>query len=145
MEPVVELVRAGCDSLEVKVGEVHPSTVANAFRVSRCCRNAMSEVTVHRSYIIIQLDPQTVWLKQEFGRRCYFPDQSGLFHLDADVGDVVISLTVEGVPISQSQSTSVPCASPATNPSSSNRPYYKPTSWNKNKDAPSMSKWSKPR
>ena len=34
MEPVVELSRPGCESLEFKVGEINPQTVANVFRVS---------------------------------------------------------------------------------------------------------------
>ena len=33
-EPVVELSRSGYESLEFKVGEINPQTVANAFRVS---------------------------------------------------------------------------------------------------------------
>lgn len=71
---------------------------------------------------ILQLDPQTVWLKQEFGRRCYFPDQSGQFNFDPDVGVCVLGLTVEGAPVVQTSQT-VPVATPSINP---NPPYYKP-------------------
>lgn len=34
MEPVIELSRPGCESLEFKVSEISPQTVGNAFRVS---------------------------------------------------------------------------------------------------------------
>ena len=72
------------------------------------------------SFTILQLDPQTVWLKQEFGRRCYFPDQSGQFN---EVGNSVFGLSVEGAPVNQTTQT-IPCATPATNPSP---PFYKPS------------------
>lgn len=67
-----------------------------------------------------------MWLKQEFGRRCYFPDQGGLFNTDHEVGETVFSLTVEGAPVYQSSQT-IPCATPATNPNPESRPFYKPT------------------
>ena len=34
MEPIVGLSRPGCESLDFKVGEINPQTVANTFRVS---------------------------------------------------------------------------------------------------------------
>ena len=77
-------------------------------------------------FAVLQLDPQTVWLKQEFGRRCYFPDHSGQFNFDQDVGDCILGLTVEGVPQVAQTSQAVTVAAPATNPSTSNQPYYKP-------------------
>ncbi len=76
-------------------------------------------------FAILQLDPQTVWLKQEFGRRCYFPDQSGQFNFDQEVGESVLRLAVEGAAVNQTVQT-IPCASPATNPNPNNAPYYKP-------------------
>ena len=94
-------------------------------------------LTSQFAVFLIQLEPKTVWLKQEFRRRCYFPDQNGLFNLDADIRDSVLGLSVEGIPtcINQtSPSTSVLYATPATNPSHSNQPYYKPI-WSKSKDA----------
>ena len=61
--------------------------------------------------LILQLSVQTVWLKQEFGRRCYFPDQSGNFQFGHEVGHTVFALMVEGAP-----SESVICTTPSTNP-----------------------------
>ena len=75
--------------------------------------------TVYR--FVLQLNVQTVWLKQEFGRRCYFPDQTGNFQFDQEVGHAVFSLVVEGAPRgSQSGSCST---GPATN---TLQPFYKP-------------------
>ena len=71
--------------------------------------------------LILQLNVQTVWLKQEFGRRCYFPYQSGNFQFDHDVGHTVFALMVEGAPIQ-----SVLCTTPSTNPTNST-PFYKPS------------------
>ena len=70
--------------------------------------------------ITLQLNVQTVWLKQEFGRRCYFPDQTGTFQFDRDVGQTVFALTVEGAPVETSEK--VLCTSPATNSASSSQP-----------------------
>ena len=67
-----------------------------------------------------------MWPKQEFGRRCYFPDQNGLFNIDHEVGETVFRLTVEGAPVHQTTQT-IPCATPPTNPSPNNHPFYKPT------------------
>lgn len=68
-----------------------------------------------------------MWLKQEFGRRCYFPDHNGEFNFDHEVGDRVLSLIVEGTPVIQANHT-VPCATVATtsNTAGHNQPYYKP-------------------
>ena len=64
-----------------------------------------------------------MWLKEEFGRRCYFPDQGGQFNFDPDIGRRVVALAVEGAPLHQTSET-VPCATPST--SANNQPYYKP-------------------
>ena len=74
--------------------------------------------------LILQLSVQTVWLKQEFGRRCYFPDQSGNFQFDHEVGHTVFALMVEGAPIQRSES--VICTTPSTNPVNTT-PFYKPS------------------
>ena len=75
-------------------------------------------------FTILQLDSRTVWLKQEFGRRCYFPDQNGQFNFGHEVGDSVFGLTVEGAPVHHTSHT-VPCATPSISPNSNNQPYYK--------------------
>ena len=85
--------------------------------------------------IHLQLDSKTVWLRQEFGKRCYFPDHNGYFNFDCDVGQCVYLLVVEGAPPHHTHSQSVPVASSFANPEPANitndpgpssRPFYKP-------------------
>ena len=124
MEPVVELSQPGVggESLEFKVSKITPQTVVNAFRVSGKEKKGggrQQRVSGSNGVFALQLDPQTVWLIQKFGRRCYFPDQDGQFNFDHEVGDTVCALTVEGALMNLANET----ASPATtNP---NQPYYK--------------------
>ena len=70
-----------------------------------------------------QLNVHTVWLKQEFGRHCYFPDHTGKFLFDNEVGQAVFALTVEGAPSQTSEK--VPCTTPASNSAHSSQPFYK--------------------
>ena len=68
---------------------------------------------------LLQLNPLTVWLQEEFGNRAFFPDASNTkFDLPSDVVCLSISLVVEGsdppVPGSSSSfGSSVPVATPS--------------------------------
>ena len=45
----------------------------------------------------MQLDPLTVWLREEFGNRAFFPDAANSkFDLPSDVVRLSVSLIVEG-------------------------------------------------
>lgn len=77
-----------------------------------------------------------MWLKQEMGRRCYFPDSSGHFNIDAEglgVSGFTFGLIVEGTPLpTNRQPESSPSTTVASVPSTSagagpSQPYYKPT------------------
>ena len=75
--------------------------------------------------LCIQLDPNTVWLKQEFGRRCYFPDANGQFNFDKEVGNTIYGLSVEGAPAHQVTQT-VTSATPSTSSGFASQPFFKP-------------------
>lgn len=125
MEQVVELSRAGCETLEFQMSEINPSTVANAFQVSIVTSLVVAPLQLSRMHHFLQLDPKTVFLKQEFGRRCYFPEpRSGQFNLGNEVGECVLALTVEGAPFHTATQT-VPCSVPSTS-SPNSFPHYKP-------------------
>ena len=68
-----------------------------------------------------------MWLKQEYGRRCYFPDHTGQFDFDVEVGESVVCLTVEGAPLHQTTTT----ISPSTSSHSGSQPFYKPIGYKK--------------
>ena len=74
-----------------------------------------------------QVDPDTAYLKEEFGQCAFSPDSSNEFHVPTCVGVTILSLIVEGSsfsnrPISQmSMSTVSPCT---PGPSSASRPIF---------------------
>ncbi len=76
-----------------------------------------------------QLDPRTVWLREEFGSRAYFPNTSNTeFVIDAE--SAPFSLIVEGSsqPVaSTSASHGVPVAVPHASSSTSALPPFRPT------------------
>ena len=44
----------------------------------------------------MQVDPETAYLKEEFGQRAFFPDSNHEFNLPTCVGVTIFSLMVEG-------------------------------------------------
>lgn len=44
----------------------------------------------------MQVDPETAYLKEEFGQRAFFPDANNEFNLPSCVGATILSLMVEG-------------------------------------------------
>ena len=68
---------------------------------------------------LIQLDPKTVWLRQEVGRRCFFPDTAGRFKIDRATTGILYGLVVEGTPLAVA---SLQQASPTSVQESSNNP-----------------------
>ena len=76
-----------------------------------------------------QLDPRTVWLREEFGSRAYFPDSSNTEFV-IDVDNPPFGLIVEGqpnttMPASQN-GQGVPVAVPQSSSSASAPPPFKP-------------------
>ena len=68
-----------------------------------------------------QLDPSTVWLREEApGHRAFFPTpDSSRFHFSVDVGDTITRLAVEGCPFSDNEPRRVASLTTAPGPSSS--------------------------
>lgn len=72
-----------------------------------------------------QIDPATVYLREEFGQRAFFPDASNEFHLPSCVGVTIFSIVVEGSQHNvrpRNQTTSAVVSMPG--PSSGNRPIF---------------------
>ena len=68
---------------------------------TRNYNNCMFTANLFFQLVSIQLDPTTVWIKQEMGRRCYFSDSSGHFNIDAEglgASGFTFRLIVEGYP-----------------------------------------------
>ncbi len=67
-----------------------------------------------------QLDPSTVWLREEApGHRAFFPTpDSSRFHFSIDVGDTITRLAVEGCPFSDNEPRRVASLTTAPGPSS---------------------------
>lgn len=83
--------------------------------------------------ITTQVDVTTVWLKEEFGPKAFFPDASNSsFQFTNDVGRTLTSFFVRGNPSCASQQPSPPVAGPlrmsqpTVIPSTSRMPAYKP-------------------
>lgn len=101
----VELVRTGCDPVEVLVDQLTPTAVGNLFGVGKKRRNLIHCVWMaiylfsHTSIsFFMQLDPLTLWLKEEFGQKAFFPNSANTsFAFSPDVGDTIKSLVVEGM------------------------------------------------
>ena len=73
----------------------------------------------------VQIDPATVYLREEFGQRAFFPEASNEFHLPSCVGGTIFSLVVEGSQLNTRQtnlSTSAVACIPG--PSSGSRPIF---------------------
>lgn len=61
--------------------------------------------------LFVQLDPSTVWLREEGGSRAFFPDlQNAHFVLSADVGVLITDLVAMGSP-AQGQPSFASCPS----------------------------------
>ena len=59
----------------------------------------------------MQLDPSTVWLREEGGSRAFFPDlQNAHFVLSADVGVLITDLVAMGSPMQGQSFASAPSA-----------------------------------
>ena len=76
--------------------------------------------------VISQVDPDTVYLKEEFGQRAYFPDSNNEFNLPSCVGFTIVSLIVEGSflgsrPVGQMGTNTI---SPTPGPSLAHRPIF---------------------
>ena len=58
------------------------------------------------------MEPNSVWLKEEYGQKAFFPDRGNTcFHFTSDVGVTIKYLRVEGSPVQTLTSTPVPCSS----------------------------------
>ena len=80
-------------------------------------------ITLHLN---VQVDPSTIWLREEFGQRAFFPDAINQFHFPSEVGLSITSLVVEGSqtrPISAPEPTAAVCI---PGPSTYASPVYKP-------------------
>lgn len=80
--------------------------------------------------LFLQLEPSSVWLKQEYGRKCFFPDSNGSFNLDKHLHDIegtsrsFFALLVEGTP--SSTDPAPPCVASQTTHSPTT-PFFKST------------------
>lgn len=71
----------------------------------------------------LQVDPDTAYLREEFGQRAFFPDANNDFQLPSSVGITIQSLVVEGSHVNaRPPSTSVTSGTPG--PSYSGRPIF---------------------
>ena len=81
-------------------GKGRVSPYACAFPEQKENKNDVVYLAKIRIYVYIhslQLHPSTVWLREEFGSRAYFPDvMNTTFGLPHDIGRVSVSLVVEG-------------------------------------------------
>ena len=114
--PTVRLVRTGHGPVDILPSQVTPLSIAQIFSV-RYYIPGWSRVLVH-CYILftLQLDPLTVWLREEFGNRAFFPDSSNVkFDLPNDIVRLSISLVVEGADpaVPGTSSSAVPVATPS--------------------------------
>ncbi len=66
-----------------------------------------------------QLDPTTLWLKEEFGARAFFPDEHNHFHIPADE---VYGLVVEGATVQRNPTAAVPVCAPGSSLQSASQP-----------------------
>ena len=74
-----------------------------------------------------QIDPQSAYLREEFGLRAFFPDSNNEFHLPSCVGVTILSLLVEGSPpttrpVHSMTASAFPPSTPG--PSSASRPIF---------------------
>ena len=101
-----------------------------------------SQTTCHIIGRAFGLDPETIWLKEEYGTRAFFPDDGSNFTgLDAISNDYY-SLTVEGVPVEAPQrsgtsSSSVSVLNTTTGTPTTRKPYFQPVI-NKSKEVYSL-------
>ena len=82
-----------------------------------------------------------MWLKEQFGRRAYFPDENKKFTFSSHAGHGIYTLIVEGAPYQHQTGASVPVGVPmVAGPSSGQstvpqQPLYKPVGGSgKNRD-----------
>jgi len=86
-----------------------------------------------------------VWLKEQFGRRAYFPDENKKFAFGNDAGHGIYILIVEGAPYQHQTGASVPVGVPmAAGPSSGQstvlqQPLYKPVGGSGKNREPTLS------
>ena len=71
--------------------------------------------------MVCQVDPNTVYLKEEFGQRSYFLDANNDLQLPSRIGVTIFSLLVEGSP-AHMRPVNQPSCTPG--PSSSIRPVF---------------------
>ena len=89
------LVRSGHDPVDILASQISPLSVARIFSVSYVFIYTLPLVITNVSPL--QLDPLTVWLREEFGNGAFFPDGANAkFDLPHDVVRLSISLIVEG-------------------------------------------------
>ena len=103
-EPVdfdtVRLKRSGRDPVDILSSQISSASLARIFSV-RTLVTTVSYVGIQVS-VILQLDPNSVWLREEFGSHIYFPDIStGCFTLPPGVE----YLMVEGSSVIQGASS----------------------------------------
>ena len=71
----------------------------------------------------LQLDSSTIWLKEEYGQRAFFPDSRNTHFQFPDDISPVVSLVVEGSAQSRQTQSSTPIATPMPSTSSSGTTY----------------------
>ena len=102
----VRLVRSGHDPVDILPSQVTPLSVAWMFSVSGCTQVVIGVkaeqnqlyifIYIHQSFYT-QLDPSTVWLREQYGSRAFLPDTMNVkFDLPPDVAQVSLSLIMEG-------------------------------------------------